>query len=89
MWMPMPKPTRPPSLRVISATGIVIFAGALHAVAPIQEEARRSTEALDGLLDPPQGERATLWLQLFVSTANVALGSGAHGSSDRPGASRG
>jgi hypothetical protein len=63
-----------------AATGIVIFAGALHAIAPIQEDARQSTEAVAGELDPStlfrasQGERATLWVLLFVSTANVVLG---------------
>jgi hypothetical protein len=63
-----------------AATGILIFMGGLHAIAPIQDEARFSAEALAGRLDPatldgaPQGETATIWVLLVVSTANVALG---------------
>jgi hypothetical protein len=63
-----------------AASGIVIFAGGLHALAPVQEEARRSADALAGRLDPAalagasQGEQATLWVMLAVSTANVVLG---------------
>jgi hypothetical protein len=63
-----------------AATGVLIFAGGLHALAPIQEEARLSAEALAGRMDPATltgvsgGEIVTLWLLLAVSTANVALG---------------
>jgi hypothetical protein len=62
-----------------AATGILIFMGGLHAIAPIQDEARFSAEALAGRLDPatlgvPEGETATIWVLLLVSTANVALG---------------
>ncbi len=63
-----------------AATGILIFVGGLHALAPIQEEARLGAEALAGRLDPSAlsglspGETTTLWVLLFVSTANVALG---------------
>ena len=63
-----------------AATGILIFAGGLHALAPIQDEARLSAEALAGGLDPKtltgvsSGEILTLWVLLAVSTANVALG---------------
>ena len=63
-----------------AATGILIFAGGLHALAPIQDEARLSAEALAGRLDPATlagvsgGEIGTLWLLLAVSTANVVLG---------------
>ncbi len=58
----------------------MIFAGGLHALAPIQDEARLSAEALAGRLDPATlagvsgGEIGTLWLLLAVSTANVVLG---------------
>ena len=63
-----------------AATGVIIFAGGLHALAPIQEEARLSAEALAGgqgsasLAGVTGGEIVTLWLLLLVSTANVALG---------------
>jgi hypothetical protein len=63
-----------------AATGILIFAGGLHALAPIQEEARLSAEVVAGRLDPSAlagqspGEATTLWVLLFVSAANVALG---------------
>jgi len=63
-----------------AATGLLIFAGGLHALAPIQDEARFSAEALAGKMDPATlsgisgGELVTLWLLLAVSTANVALG---------------
>ena len=65
---------------VKAATGILIFMGGLHALAPIQEEAERSAAALAGETDPATidgpsaGEQATLWLLLAVSTANVVLG---------------
>ena len=63
-----------------AATGVLIFAGGLHALAPIQEEARLSAGVLAGQIDPAMltgvsgGEIVTLWLLLAVSTANVALG---------------
>lgn len=63
-----------------AATGILIFAGGLHALAPIQEEAQLSARALAGSLDPSAlsgisgGEIAALWVLLAVSTANVVLG---------------
>jgi hypothetical protein len=65
---------------VKAATGVLIFMGGLHAIAPIQDEARQSAAALAGQLDPaaiddsPAGEEGTLWLLLAVSTANVVLG---------------
>ncbi len=65
---------------VKAATGILMFAGGLHALSPIQEEATRSASALAEQRDPAtlegatDGERATLWVLLAVSTANVALG---------------
>jgi len=63
-----------------AATGLLIFAGGLHALAPIQDEARLSAEALAGGLDPATltgistGEVSTLWVLLAVSTVNVVLG---------------
>ena len=63
-----------------AATGILIFAGGLNALAPIQDEARLSAEAVAGWLDPAtlagasEGEAATMWVLLAVSTANVLLG---------------
>lgn len=65
---------------VKAATGILMFAGALHALAPIQEEAARSAGALAGQIDPATltnsfgAEQGTLWVLLAVSAANVALG---------------
>jgi len=63
-----------------AASGILIFMGSMHALAPIQDEAKLSAEALAGGLDPATlagvsgGETGTLWLLLAVSTANVVLG---------------
>ena len=63
-----------------AATGLLIFAGGLHALTPIQDEARFSADALAGKMDPTTlsgvsgGEIVTLWLLFLVSTANVALG---------------
>jgi hypothetical protein len=63
-----------------AATGVLVFAGGLHALAPIQDEAKRSAEALASQADPAAldgvapGEPATLWVLLAVSAANVALG---------------
>ncbi len=65
---------------VKAATELLMFAGTLHALAPIQEEANASASALAGQLDPATltgtlgGETATLWVLLAVSAANVALG---------------
>jgi hypothetical protein len=65
---------------VKAATGILIFAGGLHAIAPIQDEARRSAEALASQTEPaasaapPPGEQGTLWVLIAVSAANIALG---------------
>ena len=65
---------------VKAATGILIFAGGLHALAPIQEEARRSADALaaqtgpSAIAGPAGGEQGTLWVLLAVSGANIALG---------------
>ena len=63
-----------------AATGILIFAGSLHTLAPIQDEARLSAEAVAGVLDPamllraPAGEATTMWVLMAVATANVVLG---------------
>ena len=65
---------------VKAATGVLIFMGGLHAIAPIQDEAKESAAALAGQMDPAAiddssaGEEGTLWLLLVVSTANVVLG---------------
>jgi hypothetical protein len=63
------------------ATGILIFEGGLvETLGPIQEEAKRSSAALAGQLDPATltgaygAERSTLWVLLAVATANVVLG---------------
>ena len=63
-----------------AATGILIFAGGLHALAPIQEEARLSAQALAGTSDASAlsgvsgGEVQALWVLLAVSVVNVVLG---------------
>jgi hypothetical protein len=63
-----------------AATGILIFAGGLHVLAPIQDEARVSAEVMAGqqsataLAGTSPGEAGTMWLLLIVSTANVVLG---------------
>lgn len=63
-----------------AASGILVFAGGLHALAPIQDEARLSAEALAGRLDPSklegvsEGAAATMWLLLVVAAANIVLG---------------
>lgn len=65
---------------VKAATGVLIFMGGLHALAPIQDEAAQSAAALAGQMDPAAiddsagGEEGTLWMLLAVSTANVVLG---------------
>ena len=62
------------------ASGILIFAGSLHALAPIQEEAEQSAAALAGQVDPATiagssgAEQGTLWVLLAVATANVVFG---------------
>jgi hypothetical protein len=61
-------------------TGILVLAGSLCALSPIQQEAERSGSAVAGQLDPAtitgsfEAERGTLWMLLAVSTANVVLG---------------
>ena len=63
-----------------AASGILIFVGGLHALAPIQDEARLSAEAIAGRLDPArlegvsEGTAATMWVLLAIATANVVLG---------------
>lgn len=63
-----------------AASGILVFAGGLHALAPIQDEARLSAEAVAGRLDPArlegvsEGTAATMWALLAIATANVVLG---------------
>ena len=65
---------------ITALSGILIFAGGLHVLAPIQDEARLSAEALAGRLDPARleglshGTAATIWVLLVVATANVVLG---------------
>ncbi|WP_232627836.1 hypothetical protein [Methylobacterium sp. Leaf118] len=63
------------------ATGVVMFEwGFVGVQGPMQEEARRSAEALAGRIDPATlaqtlaPERNTLWVLLAVATANVVLG---------------
>ena len=62
-----------------AASGILIFAGGLHALAPIQDEARLSAEAIAGRLDPArlegvsEGTTATMWILLAIAIANVVL----------------
>jgi hypothetical protein len=62
-------------------SGVVIFEGGLvDVLGPIQEEARRSADALAGRLDPASltgsygAERGSLWLLLVVAVVNVVLG---------------
>lgn len=63
-----------------AVSGVLIFAGGLHVLAPIQDEARLSAEALAGRLDPARldgishGTTATIWVLLAIATANVVLG---------------
>jgi uncharacterized membrane protein len=63
------------------ATGILIFEGGLINVqGPIQEEAKRSANALAGAPDPAMIAglhgvgQTSLWVLLAVATANVVLG---------------
>jgi hypothetical protein len=65
---------------VKAGTGVLVFAGGLHAVAPIQQEAQQSALALAGKLDPAAldpgslgSDQGTMWALLVVSTANVVL----------------
>jgi hypothetical protein len=63
-----------------AASGIPLFAGGLHALAPLQDEARLSAEALAGRLDPSklegisEGATGTMWVLLAIGIANVVLG---------------
>jgi hypothetical protein len=64
-----------------AATGILLFEAGLHVLAPIQEEARLSAEALAGrlvdlttLTGASEGEANNMWVLLVVSTANIVLG---------------
>lgn len=63
-----------------AASGILIFAGGLHALGGIQDEAKLGAEAVAGRFDPAKldgvapGTAATLWVLLAVATANVVLG---------------
>jgi hypothetical protein len=63
-----------------AATGLLIFAGGLHALSSLQDEARLSAEALAGGADAAaltgvsSGEIITLWVLLAVSAVNVVLG---------------
>lgn len=63
-----------------AASGILVFAGGLHALAPIQDEARLSAEAVAGRLDPArlegitEGTAGTMWVLLAIATVNVVLG---------------
>ena len=63
------------------ASGILVFEGSLVSIiGPIGAEARRSSEALLGQIDPAtlvsiEGSLgASLWVMLGVSTANVVFG---------------
>ncbi|MBX9992530.1 hypothetical protein [Phreatobacter oligotrophus] len=63
-----------------AASGILVFAGGLHAIGPLQDLGRQSTEALAGRIDVATlsagiapNEAMTLWILLAVSTANVVL----------------
>ena len=63
-----------------AATGILVFMGGLHALAPIQQGAADSADALAGKVDVAtlagafDGVSATLWVLLVVSTVNVVFG---------------
>lgn len=63
-----------------AASGIVVYAGGLHVMSPIGEQARLSAEALAGHLDPatlattPQAHTAAMWMLMALATANVVLG---------------
>jgi hypothetical protein len=64
-----------------AATGILVFeSGLIGVLGPIQREAERSAQALEGKIDPGTlaatitNERNTLWVLLAVCAANVVLG---------------
>ena len=64
-----------------AASGLLVFEGGfVGLLGPVQEEARRSAEALAGQADPATlatslgAEQGTLWVLLAVATANVVLG---------------
>jgi hypothetical protein len=65
---------------VMLATGIPVLSGSLQALAPIQEEAKRSAGVLARQLDKgaitgsSAEEIGALWVLLAVLTANVVLG---------------
>jgi hypothetical protein len=63
------------------ATGVLMFEGVLvYMQGPMRQEAEQSAGALTGQVDPATlaaslgPERNTLWVLLFVATANVVLG---------------
>jgi uncharacterized membrane protein len=62
------------------ATGLLILQASAHLLGAIQEEAKRSADALAGGADPASAARLfaaeanTLWVLLAVSAANVVLG---------------
>jgi hypothetical protein len=62
-----------------AASGIPVFAGGLHALGAIQDEARFSAEAVAGRLDPAKlagvsdGTAGIMWVLLALSTVNVVL----------------
>lgn len=63
-----------------AASGILVFAGGLHAIGPLEDLGRQSAEAMAGRLDPAAlaagiapNEAMTMWILLAVSTANVVL----------------
>ena len=61
-----------------AATGIVVYAGGLHVMSPIGEQARLAADALAGRLDPATlaatPHTATMWMLMALATANVVLG---------------
>jgi uncharacterized membrane protein len=63
-----------------AGTGLLVLEGGLHAIGPMQEEAKRGAGALAGSADPASVARLftaeinTLWVLLAVSVANIALG---------------
>jgi hypothetical protein len=66
---------------VKAASGLLVFeSGFIGVLGPMQEEAKRSTGALAGQIDPAtlgrslSAERNTLWILLAIATLNVMLG---------------
>jgi hypothetical protein len=63
-----------------AATGILIFEGGLHILGSIEEEAKRSAQALASLPSAEHvhrlvsSERNTLWVMLAITIANIVLG---------------